>query len=169
MHHYKCTRSAKCTSVFWEEATTDYILDCITTSALEVHFSLLGGSNNWLHPWLHHYKCTRSALQSSGRKQQLTASLSASLQVHFILASGRKQSQWTSGENLCLCIMKLGSQHSFNSRQCMTNPAVMNVKNNYFVQKVSNPTSSIAMNSSINDVACIECKCYCHLLVVRYW
>ena len=48
-------------AVYWEEATTDYIHECITTSALEV----------------------LSALQSSGRKQQLTTCLSASLQVHY--------------------------------------------------------------------------------------
>ena len=33
-------------AVFWEEATSDYLLECITASALEVHFSLLEESNN---------------------------------------------------------------------------------------------------------------------------
>ena len=33
-------------AVFWEEATTDYTLECITTSALQVQYSLVGGSNH---------------------------------------------------------------------------------------------------------------------------
>ena len=58
-----------------------------------------GYSHTYILNWVHYYKCTTSALQSCGRKQ----------------------SQWTSGENLqYLCIMKLCSQHSCNSRQWQT-------------------------------------------------